>query len=141
MCLLNTDRNQDQRELPPRILATAKLYQQRGYFIMQNTRREFLKVVPAALFVANGSSSDAAEPSRNVNVIDDLTPNGRGGFVRVSQRSLEELLRQYDAAYPEYTDLSREDVIRFYGQTEERVRHSFYRQGVSDAHDWNRRLV
>ncbi len=61
-------------ETPPRILATAKLYQQRGYFIMQNTRREFLKVVPAALFAANGSASDAAEPGRNFNVVDDLTP-------------------------------------------------------------------
>lgn len=45
----------------------------------------------------------------------DLTPTGRGGgFVRASEVPLSELLRRYDAAFPDHTDMDREKVIASY---------------------------
>ncbi|EUB95903.1 hypothetical protein PMI07_002391 [Rhizobium sp. CF080] len=52
-----------------------------------------------------------------------LVPTGRGGYLRLSEASLEVILEKYDRVTdPEHKPLSREDIIDAFNEAEEQAK-------------------
>ena len=48
-----------------------------------------------------------------------LIPTGRGSYVFFGEKSLEKLLVTFEAAHPEHTVMSKEEVITAYREAEQ----------------------
>jgi hypothetical protein len=49
---------------------------------------------------------------------DPMIDTGRGSWIQMSRTTLADLLSKFDAAHPEYTDGTREDIVRGWNAAE-----------------------